>query len=151
MLLVAVLLVGLAGAAAVLRPGPVAGWLGADPTPSAAAPPPEPDPSPVLAGPDAAGPRADPAGVRAAVEPLTGAAALGSRVNVSVADVVTGESLYAKGGDDGTVPASVTKLRDRGDRAGGAWPRLPDPDPRASPARTRARSCWSAAATRRWR
>ena len=48
------------GPAVVLRPGPVAGWLGADPTPSAAAPPPEPDPSPVLAGPDAARPRADP-------------------------------------------------------------------------------------------
>ncbi|MEU8375566.1 MULTISPECIES: D-alanyl-D-alanine carboxypeptidase/D-alanyl-D-alanine-endopeptidase [unclassified Micromonospora] len=109
-LLVVVLLVGLAGAAAVLRPGPVAGWLGADPTPSPSARPPEPDPSPVLAGPDAAASVPTPAGVRAAVEPLTGAAALGSRVNVSVADVVSGESLYARGGDDGTVPASVTKL-----------------------------------------
>lgn len=110
-LLVVVLLVGLAGAAAVLRPGPVAGWLGgAESTPSAAARPPEPDPSPVLAGPDAGAPEPTAAGVRAAVEPLTTAAALGSRVNVSVADVVTGESLYAKGGDDATVPASVTKL-----------------------------------------
>ncbi|MFY1625425.1 D-alanyl-D-alanine carboxypeptidase/D-alanyl-D-alanine endopeptidase [Micromonospora sp. WMMD723] len=110
-LLVVVLLVGLAGAAAVLRPGPVAGWLGgADSTPSPAARPPEPDPSPVLAGPDSTAPEPTAAGVRAAVEPLTTAAALGSRVNVSVADVVTGESLYAKGGDDATVPASVTKL-----------------------------------------
>ncbi len=110
-LLVVVLLVGLAGAAAVLRPGPVAGWLGgADSTPSPTARPPEPDPSPVLAGPDGTAPEPTPAGVRAAVEPLTTAAALGSRVNVSVADVVTGESLYAKGGDDATVPASVTKL-----------------------------------------
>ncbi|WP_329019521.1 D-alanyl-D-alanine carboxypeptidase/D-alanyl-D-alanine-endopeptidase [Micromonospora rifamycinica] len=110
-LLVAVLLVGLAGAAVVLRPGPVAGWLGAEAgTPSPAAPPPEPAPAPVLAGPDAAAPQPTAAGVRAAVEPLTSAAALGSRVNLSVADVVTGESLYAKGGDDATVPASVTKL-----------------------------------------
>ncbi|GHJ11498.1 hypothetical protein TPA0907_58650 [Micromonospora humidisoli] len=108
--LVLVLLAGLAGAAAVLRPGPVAGWLGATSTPSPSARPPEPDPVPVLAGPDAAAPAPTPAGVRAAVEPLTVSAALGSRVNLSVADVVTGEPLYAKGGDDATVPASVTKL-----------------------------------------
>ncbi|GAB3951144.1 hypothetical protein GCM10027614_52670 [Micromonospora vulcania] len=31
-------------------------------------------------------------------------------MNVSVADVATGQTLYAKGADNGTVPASVTKL-----------------------------------------
>ncbi|MEU5937596.1 D-alanyl-D-alanine carboxypeptidase/D-alanyl-D-alanine-endopeptidase [Micromonospora sp. NPDC047548] len=109
--LATVLLLALAGAAVVIRPGPVAGWLGDEAAaPAASARAPEPDPSPVLAGPDANAPQPTPAGVRAALEPLVGAAALGSRVNVSVVDVATGQSLYAKGGDDGTVPASVTKL-----------------------------------------
>ncbi len=40
----------------------------------------------------------------------SGSPALGDRVNVSVADVITGQTLFAKGADDGTVPASVTKL-----------------------------------------
>ncbi|MEH1055843.1 D-alanyl-D-alanine carboxypeptidase/D-alanyl-D-alanine-endopeptidase [Micromonospora sp. CPCC 206171] len=109
--LATVLLLVLAGVAVVLRPGPVAGWLGDDAAgPAAAAQAPEPDPSPVLAGPDANAPQPTSAGVRAAVEPLLGAAALGSRVNISVADLTTGQSIYARGGDDGTVPASVTKL-----------------------------------------
>ncbi|MGK5443785.1 D-alanyl-D-alanine carboxypeptidase/D-alanyl-D-alanine endopeptidase [Micromonospora sp. URMC 105] len=109
--LATVLLLVLAGVAVVVRPGPVAGWLGDEAAgPAASARPPEPDPSPVLAGPDANAPQPTPAGVRAAVEPLLGAAALGGRVNVSVADATTGESLYTRGGDDGTVPASVTKL-----------------------------------------
>ncbi|MGN9917946.1 D-alanyl-D-alanine carboxypeptidase/D-alanyl-D-alanine endopeptidase [Micromonospora palomenae] len=109
--LATVLLLALAGVAVVLRPGPVAGWLGDDAAgPAAAAQAPEPDPSPVLAGPDANAPLPTAAGVRAAVEPLLGAAALGSRVNISVADLTTGQSIYARGGDDGTVPASVTKL-----------------------------------------
>ncbi|MCM0678985.1 D-alanyl-D-alanine carboxypeptidase/D-alanyl-D-alanine-endopeptidase, partial [Micromonospora phytophila] len=51
-----------------------------------------------------------PEGVRAALTPLVGAAALGDRVNVSVADVATGQPLFSRGADDGTVPASVTKL-----------------------------------------
>ncbi|MEV0805641.1 D-alanyl-D-alanine carboxypeptidase/D-alanyl-D-alanine-endopeptidase [Micromonospora sp. NPDC050200] len=108
--LATVLLLGLAAVAVVVRPGPVAGLLGDEAAPAASARAPEPDPSPVLAGPDANAPQPTPAGVRAALEPLVGAAALGSRVNLSVADVATGQSLYAKGGDDGTVPASVTKL-----------------------------------------
>ncbi|MGC5017533.1 D-alanyl-D-alanine carboxypeptidase/D-alanyl-D-alanine endopeptidase [Micromonospora sp. DT47] len=109
-MLATVLLLALAAVAVVVRPGPVAGWLGnADETPAAARTP-DPDPSPVLAGPDANAPEPTPDGVRAALEPLVGAAELGSRVNLSVADVTTGKSLYARGGDDGTVPASVTKL-----------------------------------------
>ncbi|WP_328421259.1 D-alanyl-D-alanine carboxypeptidase/D-alanyl-D-alanine-endopeptidase [Micromonospora sp. NBC_00389] len=96
----------------VARPGPVAGWLGDDtePAPAAAGATPEPDPSDVLAGPDPNAALPTPEGVRAALDPLIGADALGDRVNVSVADVTAGQTLFAKGADDGTVPASVTKL-----------------------------------------
>ncbi|MFF5174097.1 D-alanyl-D-alanine carboxypeptidase/D-alanyl-D-alanine-endopeptidase [Micromonospora sp. NPDC000089] len=108
--LAGVLLLVLAGVV-VVRPGPVDRWLGgADETPAAVAGPPEPDPAPVLAGPDGNAPEPTPAGVRAALEPLLAARELGSRVNLSVADVTTGTSLYARGGGDATVPASVTKL-----------------------------------------
>ncbi|SCG58614.1 D-alanyl-D-alanine carboxypeptidase/D-alanyl-D-alanine endopeptidase [Micromonospora coxensis] len=107
---VAVLLLALAGFAVLVRPGPVAGWLGDEADPPATARAPEPDPAPVLAGPDAGAPQPTPDGVRAALDPLLGQPALGSRVNVSVADVTTGQSLFTRGGDDGTVPASVTKL-----------------------------------------
>ncbi|WP_442933274.1 D-alanyl-D-alanine carboxypeptidase/D-alanyl-D-alanine endopeptidase [Micromonospora psammae] len=110
-MLVVLVLVALAGAAFVVRPGPVAGWLGdGRPAPAASARAPEPDPSPVLAGPDAGAPEPTPDGVRAAVEPLLSAPELGTRVNLSVVDVTSGNSLYARGGDDGTTPASVTKL-----------------------------------------
>ncbi|WCN84814.1 D-alanyl-D-alanine carboxypeptidase/D-alanyl-D-alanine endopeptidase [Micromonospora sp. LH3U1] len=111
--LAVVLLLVLAGVGVVVtRPGPVAGWLGDDAgsAPSAAALTPEPDPSDVLAGPDPNAPVPTPDGVRAALDPLVGAADLGDRVNVSVADVISGQTLFAKGADDGTVPASVTKL-----------------------------------------
>ncbi|RLP90913.1 D-alanyl-D-alanine carboxypeptidase/D-alanyl-D-alanine-endopeptidase [Micromonospora sp. BL4] len=107
-----VLLLVLAGVGVgVTRPGPVAGWLGDDagPAPTAGASA-EPDPSDVLAGPDPNAPLPSPDGVRAALDPLVGVADLGDRVNVSVADVTSGQTLFAKGADDGTVPASVTKL-----------------------------------------
>ncbi|MFE9692040.1 D-alanyl-D-alanine carboxypeptidase/D-alanyl-D-alanine-endopeptidase [Micromonospora sp. NPDC005806] len=106
-LVIALAAVGLA----VVRPGPVAGWLGgAASSPKASARPPEPDPPAVLAGPDANAPEPTPEGVRAALEPLVRAAALGERVHVSVADVATGQALYGNGQDTPTVPASVTKL-----------------------------------------
>ncbi|WP_436798813.1 D-alanyl-D-alanine carboxypeptidase/D-alanyl-D-alanine endopeptidase [Micromonospora profundi] len=111
--LATVLLIVVAGVGVVVaRPGPVAGWLGEDDasTQVAAGATPEPDPSEVLAGPDANAPLPTPDGVKAALGPLVGAAALGDRVNVSVADVTSGQTLFAKGADDGTVPASVTKL-----------------------------------------
>nr|WP_236647984.1 D-alanyl-D-alanine carboxypeptidase/D-alanyl-D-alanine-endopeptidase [Micromonospora sp. 4G51] len=96
---------------AVVRPGPVAGWLGGETAAtSASAQPPEPDPAAVLAGPDANAPIPSADGVRAALDPLVRAAALGDRVNVSVADVTTGNALYGAGQDAPTVPASVTKL-----------------------------------------
>ncbi|MGC4784418.1 D-alanyl-D-alanine carboxypeptidase/D-alanyl-D-alanine endopeptidase [Micromonospora zamorensis] len=111
--LAVVLLLVLAGVGVVVaRPGPVAGWLGDEPesASNAAGATPEPNPSDVLAGPDPNAPVPTPDGVRAALDPLVGAAVLGSRVNVSVADVISGQTLFAKGADDGTVPASVTKL-----------------------------------------
>ncbi|WDZ87932.1 D-alanyl-D-alanine carboxypeptidase/D-alanyl-D-alanine endopeptidase [Micromonospora cathayae] len=109
--LASVLLLVVAGVGlVVVRPGPVAGWLGADP--GAQVPPrmPEVAPVPVLSGPSSAAPAPTPDGVRAALDPLVRAAALGSRVNVSVSDVGTGQPLYGQGADDATVPASVTKL-----------------------------------------
>lgn len=112
LVLALVLLLVLAGAGvAVVRPGPVAGWLGekAEPAGTAAGTP-EPSPSAVLGEPDPNAPVPTPDGVRAALDPLVRAAALGDRVNVSVADVATGQSLFARGADDPTVPASVTKL-----------------------------------------
>ncbi|MBQ0903495.1 D-alanyl-D-alanine carboxypeptidase/D-alanyl-D-alanine-endopeptidase [Micromonospora sp. U21] len=113
MVLAVVLLLVLAGVGVgVTQPGPVAGWLGDDagPAPTAAGATPEPDPSDVLAGSDPNAPLPSADGVRAALDPLVGAADLGDRVNVSVADVTSGNTLFAKGADDGTVPASVTKL-----------------------------------------
>lgn len=107
---VLVLVLAVAGLA-VLRPGPVAGWLGSGGTSSGAtAAPPEPDPPAVLAGPDGNAPLPTVAGLRAALDPLVRAAALGDRVNVSVADVTTGQALYGRQADAPTVPASVTKL-----------------------------------------
>ncbi|MFG3687735.1 D-alanyl-D-alanine carboxypeptidase/D-alanyl-D-alanine-endopeptidase [Micromonospora sp. NPDC047740] len=110
--LAAVLVIALAAVGlVVVRPGPLAGWLGGEAgAPRASAQPPEPDPPAVLAGLDANAPQPTPDGVRAALEPLVGAAALGDRVNLSVADVTTGQQLYGRGQDTPTVPASVTKL-----------------------------------------
>ncbi|MFG3557372.1 D-alanyl-D-alanine carboxypeptidase/D-alanyl-D-alanine-endopeptidase [Micromonospora sp. NPDC047557] len=111
--LAVVLLLVLTGVGVVVtRPGPVAGWLGEDAAsaPTAAGPAAEPAPADVLDGPDPNAALPAPDGVRAALDPLVGVPALGDRVNVSVADVTTGQTLFAKGADDGTVPASVTKL-----------------------------------------
>ncbi|MDG4828037.1 D-alanyl-D-alanine carboxypeptidase/D-alanyl-D-alanine-endopeptidase [Solwaraspora sp. WMMD1047] len=110
MVLVLVLLLGLAGVA-VVRPGPVAGWLGAEPTtPTTVPEQPESPPPAVLAAAEATAPLPTRAGVEAALESLVTAAALGDRVNVSVVDVATRESLYDHDGDTPTVPASTTKL-----------------------------------------
>ncbi|WP_245724963.1 D-alanyl-D-alanine carboxypeptidase/D-alanyl-D-alanine endopeptidase [Micromonospora citrea] len=104
-----VLVLALVGVA-VVRPGPVADWLGDEPADRKTAQAAEPAPVAVLAGADPNAPRPTPEGVRAALEPLLGQEILGSRVNISVVDVDTGDPLYTRGGDDPTVPASVTKL-----------------------------------------
>jgi D-alanyl-D-alanine carboxypeptidase/D-alanyl-D-alanine-endopeptidase (penicillin-binding protein 4) len=106
-----VLVVVAAAGVVVVRPGPVERWLAADPTssPSASATP-DPTPTPVLAAADASGTAPTAAGVKAAIAPLLKAGPLGPRVNVSVADGATGESLFAQNADTMTTPASTTKL-----------------------------------------
>nr|WP_028192496.1 D-alanyl-D-alanine carboxypeptidase/D-alanyl-D-alanine-endopeptidase [Salinispora pacifica] len=101
--LAAVLLLALAAVGVtVTRSGPAAQWRAGD---IVAEPPPA-----VLAMADVNALEPAAAGVRAALDPLVSSAALGDRVNVSVADVATGSVLYDRGAADGTVPASVTKL-----------------------------------------
>jgi len=94
----------------VLRPGPVAGWLDdGSARPTGAAQIAESPPPPVLAEvrPDA--PMPTPPGVRAALDPLIAASGV-SGVHLSVLDVATGQSLYDRGANMLTVPASTTKL-----------------------------------------
>ncbi|MEQ4305023.1 D-alanyl-D-alanine carboxypeptidase/D-alanyl-D-alanine-endopeptidase [Plantactinospora sp. B6F1] len=110
--LAAVLVFALAVAGvAVVRPGPVDGWLGGSdsPTPGAVDPA-EPPPPPVLAAAGANAPVPTPEGVRAVLGPLVTSSTLGDEVNISVVDAVTGQVLYEKGQDTPTVPASTTKL-----------------------------------------
>ncbi|WP_232072767.1 D-alanyl-D-alanine carboxypeptidase/D-alanyl-D-alanine endopeptidase [Phytohabitans flavus] len=113
-IVVVLLLAGLVAGAAIVRPGPVDGWMGGtggEPTPSlAAAEPPEPPPSPVLVASATDQPAPTAAGVKAALDPVVAAAGLGSSVNISVVDAATGDQLYSRGPDVATVPASTTKL-----------------------------------------
>jgi D-alanyl-D-alanine carboxypeptidase/D-alanyl-D-alanine-endopeptidase (penicillin-binding protein 4) len=106
-----VLVVVAAAGVLVVRPGPVDRWLAGDPTasPTASATP-DPTPTPVLAAADDSGTAPTAAGVRAAITPLLEAGPLGPRVNVSIADAATGESLFAQNADTMTTPASTTKL-----------------------------------------
>jgi D-alanyl-D-alanine carboxypeptidase/D-alanyl-D-alanine-endopeptidase (penicillin-binding protein 4) len=98
------------GTVLVVRPGPVDRWLAGDPAASRAWATPEPTPTPVLALADNAGPPPSAAALRAAIEPLVRARALGSVVNVSIVDVGTGDALYQRNPDTRTTPASTTKL-----------------------------------------
>jgi serine-type D-Ala-D-Ala carboxypeptidase/endopeptidase (penicillin-binding protein 4) len=105
-----VLLLALA-AIAVVRPGPVAGWLGSNTTDPVLEPlPTDPAPSPVLAGASTDAPVPTQAGIKSVIDPLVTGSVLGSRVNVSVVDVATGKSLYGHGQDNATLPASTNKL-----------------------------------------
>jgi D-alanyl-D-alanine carboxypeptidase/D-alanyl-D-alanine-endopeptidase (penicillin-binding protein 4) len=106
-----VLVVVAAAGVLVVRPGPVDGWLSADPVASpTASPTPDPTPTPVLAAADASGTAPTAAGVTAAITPLLKAGPLGPRVNVSIVDAATGDSLFAQNPDTMTTPASTTKL-----------------------------------------
>ncbi|MDG4794372.1 D-alanyl-D-alanine carboxypeptidase/D-alanyl-D-alanine-endopeptidase [Micromonospora sp. WMMD1082] len=109
-LAVGLVLVLVAVGLVVVRPGPVGRWLGDAPTAPAASEPAESTPVAVLAAADIGAPLPSVEGLRAVLEPLVGDAALGGRVNVAVADALTGEPLFDRGGGEGTVPASVTKL-----------------------------------------
>jgi D-alanyl-D-alanine carboxypeptidase/D-alanyl-D-alanine-endopeptidase (penicillin-binding protein 4) len=64
----------------------------------------------VLAGVAAGAPAPTAAGVKAAIGPLVTGSGLGSRVNVSVLDVATGQALYGHNPDSPTIPASTAKL-----------------------------------------
>lgn len=110
--LTAVVAVALAAAGVVVvKPGPVAGWMGgAEPTPSIAADPPEPPPGAVLAAVGNGAPTPTPDGLRTVLDPLVGADVLGPSVHVAVLDVATRELLYGQGPETPTVPASTTKL-----------------------------------------
>lgn len=96
----------------VLRPGPVADWLGggAETGTSVRIDRPDPPPAPVLAAAGTGAPAPTPEGVRAALDPLLDSAALGDEVNISVLDATTGTPLFERGQDRPTVPASTTKL-----------------------------------------
>ncbi|WP_173166411.1 D-alanyl-D-alanine carboxypeptidase/D-alanyl-D-alanine endopeptidase [Phytohabitans suffuscus] len=113
-IVVVLLLAGLVAGAAIVRPGPVEGWLSGDagqPTPSQAGPEtPEPPPAPVLVASATDAPRPTAAGLKAALDPVVASAGLGGNVNISVVDVATGEALYSRGPEVATVPASTTKL-----------------------------------------
>jgi D-alanyl-D-alanine carboxypeptidase/D-alanyl-D-alanine-endopeptidase (penicillin-binding protein 4) len=101
----AAVLIGL-GVLLVVRPGPLAGRSAAGPAWAT----PEPTPTPVLAAAGDAGPPPSAAALRAAIEPLVRAKALGGVVNASVVDVATREALYQRNPDTLTTPASTTKL-----------------------------------------
>jgi len=112
-IVVVLLLAGLVAGAAIVRPGPVEGWLGdsSAPTPTAAGPEtPEPPPAPVLVAAATDSPAPTAAGVKATLDPIVAGAGLGGSVNISVVDVATGDELYVRGADTPTVPASTTKL-----------------------------------------
>ncbi|SCL21058.1 D-alanyl-D-alanine carboxypeptidase / D-alanyl-D-alanine-endopeptidase (penicillin-binding protein 4) [Micromonospora nigra] len=106
----ALALVLVAAVVLVVRPGPVADWLGGGNPPATAEAVPEPTPVAVLPGADPNAPLPSTEGVRAALAPLVGVPELGSRVNLAVADVATGQPVFSWGEDVPTVPASVTKL-----------------------------------------
>ncbi|MFK3981714.1 D-alanyl-D-alanine carboxypeptidase/D-alanyl-D-alanine-endopeptidase [Micromonospora sp. NPDC050397] len=110
-LAVAVVLTLAVAGVVVVRPGPVAGWLGeSEPSSVASADPPEPAPAPVLVAVGTSAPTPTEEGLRAVLDPLVGATALGPSVHVSVVDVTTRQQLYGKGQADPAVPASTTKL-----------------------------------------
>ncbi|GIF65144.1 D-alanyl-D-alanine carboxypeptidase [Asanoa ishikariensis] len=105
-------LVVFAAGLVVLRPGPVAAWLGDDagsrPTP--VVDPPDAPPGPVLGSLDGTAPVPNEAGLTTAIGKLVTDNDLGGRASVVVRDVVTGNVLYANKGDVPTVPASTMKL-----------------------------------------
>ncbi|WP_307872753.1 D-alanyl-D-alanine carboxypeptidase/D-alanyl-D-alanine endopeptidase [Paractinoplanes ovalisporus] len=109
---VVIALVVAAGVVGLVRPGPVAGWLSAEPTntPTTAPPTPDPSPTPVLVAATGGGAALTADSVTRAIDPLVKSTALGTKVHVAVLDVASGEVLYARNADTMTTPASTTKL-----------------------------------------
>ena len=108
-----VVVLAVAAVLAVVKPGPIKGWLAvgdqaAAPTTAAATADPQPTPVLKAVGEDAPAPTA--AGVTAAIGSLVKAQALGSSVHVSVLDPKTNEPLFQKNADSPATPASTTKL-----------------------------------------
>ncbi|MFI5898007.1 D-alanyl-D-alanine carboxypeptidase/D-alanyl-D-alanine-endopeptidase [Actinoplanes sp. NPDC051513] len=112
--LISAVLVLVAGVAVVglVKPGPVKGWLEAETSsaPTKAPVTPDPTPTPVLVAAAGGGTAPDPAKVKAALDPLVGAPALGNTVHMSVVDATSGQPLYERDADVPTTPASTTKL-----------------------------------------
>jgi D-alanyl-D-alanine carboxypeptidase/D-alanyl-D-alanine-endopeptidase (penicillin-binding protein 4) len=109
-----VVVLAIAAVLAVVKPGPVKGWLAfgdqvptAAPVATATA---DPMPSPVLQGVGSDAPVPTEAGVRAAIAPLLKAKGLGSSVHVSVLDARSGQPLFQQNADAPATPASTTKL-----------------------------------------
>jgi D-alanyl-D-alanine carboxypeptidase/D-alanyl-D-alanine-endopeptidase (penicillin-binding protein 4) len=108
-----VVLLAIAAVLAVVKPGPIKGWLavGDDPAaPTTAAAKADPQPTPVLKALGGDGPAPTAAGVTAAIGSLVKAKALGSSVHVAVLDAATNEPLFQKNADSPATPASTTKL-----------------------------------------
>ncbi|MQA25866.1 MAG: D-alanyl-D-alanine carboxypeptidase/D-alanyl-D-alanine-endopeptidase [Micromonosporaceae bacterium] len=100
-------LVTTAAGLVVFKPGPVRDWLGEPQPPPAAAKPPPP-PRPVLAAATSGeAPTSD--GIAAEIDALVRDSRVGD-LSVSVADVETGDQLYARDAGAPVIPASVTKL-----------------------------------------
>ncbi len=99
--IVVVLAAGAGAAAGTVRDAAPAQWLAG----TAAGPD-----APVLAGLAADAPRPSTASVAARLGPLFSDAGLGGRVTASVVDVITGESIFERGGTDRATPASTAKL-----------------------------------------
>lgn len=108
---VLVTLLALATATLVIRPGPVKRLLGSSPAASTTGiVRPEPTPTPVLMAAEGGGALPSTAAIKAALDPLVKARALGGEVNMSVVDATTGEPLYQRNPDTMSTPASTTKL-----------------------------------------
>jgi D-alanyl-D-alanine carboxypeptidase/D-alanyl-D-alanine-endopeptidase (penicillin-binding protein 4) len=108
-----VVLLAIAAVLAVVKPGPVKGWLAfgdATTAPTTAAASSDPQPTPVLKAANADAPAPTAAGVKAAIGQLVKAKPLGSSVNVSVVDVATNQPLFQQNADAPATPASTTKL-----------------------------------------
>jgi len=108
-----VVLLAIAAALAVVKPGPVKGWLAfGDPVtaPTTAPATADPSPTPVLKAANADAPVPTAAGVQAAIGPLVKENALGPSVHVSVLDVATDQPLFQQNAETPTTPASTTKL-----------------------------------------